>query len=222
MTIKMNLRRFLGVGVFAGAAPFAALAVLMPARAEPAPVPPLTTTLVSPQRVSVFGDSITHSVAPDNHVTAVLEDRLQMSWNTKPGVTTDYFQNGFDEAGVNRPDVVLIATGTNDSVAPIGAVHAASIDNALDALAGNPCVVWVNVRSEIWWTHPVAWNHLLEEKAATAGNVRVADWDGYSTGHPEWISYDAVHLSDEGQVAYAKWLVDQVVLGCPQVVDTPQ
>ena len=130
-------------------------------------------------------------------------------------MSTYYFQSGFDEAGVNQPDVVVIATGTNDSVEEIGPVQASWIDNALDALAGNPCVVWVNVRSEIWWTNPVAWNHLLTEKASAAGNVRIADWDGYSTGHPEWIAYDHVHLSDEGQVAYGRWLAEQMVAGCP-------
>ena len=72
----------------------------------------------------------------------------------------------------------------------------------------------MNVRSEIGPNH-VAWNQLLTAKASAAGNVRVADWDGYSNGHPEWIHPDNVHLSDEGKVAYAKWLVDQMVLGCP-------
>jgi lysophospholipase L1-like esterase len=217
MNTKMKgRRRFLGVGVMAGAAPFAVLAFLMPTRAELAPVPP-PTELVSatPERVSVFGDSITHSaIAQGNIANAALDERLWLSWHTTPGLSTYHFQNGFDEAGLHQPDVVVIATGTNDSVEPIGAVHATSIDNALDALAGNPCVVWVNVRSELW-TNPVAWNQLLTEKAAAAGNVRVADWDGYSNGHPEWIAWDTVHLSDEGKVAYGKWLVEQMVAGCP-------
>ena len=73
--------------------------------------------------------------------------------------------------------------------------------------------MWVNVRSEIGPNYPI-WNQLLTEKASAAGNVRVADWDGYSNGHPDWISWDTVHLSDEGKVEYARWLVEQMVLGC--------
>jgi lysophospholipase L1-like esterase len=215
MSTKTN-RRFLGGVVFA---PFAVWAFLTPARAESVPTPPTaTTTLVSPakpERASVFGDSITDSAVTQGRIAnAAHDDQLQVSWETAPYLSTYHFQSGFDEAGVNQPDVVIIATGTNDAKEKIGAVQASSIDNALDALAGNPCVAWVNVRSEIGPNH-VLWNQLLTAKASAAGNVRVADWDEYSNGHQEWIHPDNVHLSDEGKVAYAKWLVDQMVLGCP-------
>ena len=219
MHAKLNRRRLLGVAGFAGGAWLAFSGFLTPARAEPVPPPPnSTTTLVSPatpQRAAVFGDSITDSaVAQGRIANAALDDQLQVAWNTAPFLSTYHFQGGFDEVGVDRPDVVVIATGTNDSWEEIGPVQATSIDNALGALAENPCVVWVNVRREIGPNH-VAWNQLLTEKASAAGNVRVADWDGYSDGHPESIHPDNVHLSDQGQVTYAKWLVDQMVLGCP-------
>ena len=221
MHTKLNLRRFLGVVVFAGGAPFAVwTGLLTPARAEPVSTPPTTTTTLAPpaepalERTSVFGDSITDSaVAQGRIANAALDDPLQVSWNTAPYLSTYHFQSGIAEAGVDQPDVVVIATGTNDSKLGVGAAQAGWIDNALGALDGNPCVEWVNVRSEIGPNH-VAWNQLLTEKAAAAGNVRVADWDGYSDGHPEWIHPDNVHLSAEGQVAYAEWLVEQMVLGC--------
>ena len=220
MNTKVNRSRFLGAVMLAGTAPFAAWAFLTPGGADPAPAPSTTTTTTlaspaTPERVWVFGDSITHSaVVPSENANAALEDPLEVSWNTKPGLSTYHFQSKFDEAGVNQPDVVVIATGTNDSVEEIGAVQESWIDSALDALAANPCVLWVNVRSEIGPNY-VDWNPLLTEKASDAGNVRVADWDGYSNGHPEWIDWDTVHLSAEGKVAYADWLVGQMALGCP-------
>ena len=222
MNTKMNRRRFLGALGFAGGATFAALAVLTPAGADLVPTPSTpptsTTTLESPApplRVSVFGDSITDSaVALARIANAGIDDQMQVSWDTEPGKSTYHFQSGFEAAGVDQPDVVVIATGTNDSVEWVGEVQASWIDNALDALAGNPCVVWVNVRSEMA-PHHASWNPVLAEKASAAGNVRVADWDGYSDGHPEWITWDTVHLSDEGKVVYAKWLVEQMQLGCP-------
>jgi len=217
MDLKLTRRRVRGAFVLAGGAAIAAWLLLEPARAEIAPasftkaeVPPAESV-----RVSVFGDSITNSAVDAGRVAnAALDDPLQVSWSTAPFLSTWHFQGQLEQAGVSQPDVVVIATGTNDSWDAIGAFQAQTIDDALHAVAQNDCVVWVNVRSEIG-PNDVAWNQLLTEKAAAAGNVRIADWDGYSDRYPEAIAEDNVHLSDVGKATYARWLVEQMVLGCP-------
>lgn len=74
------------------------------------------------------------------------------------------------------------------------------------------CVVWVNVNDrspllDLDKNAPLL-NETMEETAAAqrdkGRSVVVADWAGTSREHPEWFLQDQVHLTTEGERAYAE------------------
>jgi lysophospholipase L1-like esterase len=46
-------------------------------------------------------------------------------------------------------------------------------------------------------------NTELRAASGRWGNVRIADWYGASSGHPEYFSGDRIHISSSGAQAYA-------------------
>jgi lysophospholipase L1-like esterase len=91
-------------------------------------------------------------------------------------------------------------------------------------LSWNPstqCVVWVNVSDHSPMLsldkNAPALNKAIEDEAAAArargDRVYVADWATESRGHADWFLQDGVHLTNEGERAYAH-LVRKTVDRC--------
>jgi hypothetical protein len=165
------------------------------------------------RRVTVIGDSITRYATPWGRVVnSRLDHPFTISWNGVDGATVPDHMGHIEWAGATEPDIIVIALGTNDARKLTTAEQAAAIDRALDATDDAPCVMWVNVRSEIGETR-AKYDDLLEARVRGEGR-RLLDWDAYSDGHPEWINPDGVHLTWQASEVYAGWLSRRMIEGC--------
>ncbi|HEY1514515.1 MAG TPA: hypothetical protein VGF66_12265 [Gaiellaceae bacterium] len=98
--------------------------------------------------------------------------------------------------------VVLIVDGYND----LPASFAADVELTLDTLRddGVQHILWVNlhaVRPEY-----VQKNAVLAAAALHYPELRVLDWNAYSSAHPEWYQTDYIHLVPAGGVAIAAYI----------------
>ena len=98
--------------------------------------------------------------------------------------------------------VVVIVDGYND----IPAAFAADVELTLDTLRndGVQRVLWVNLH-EIRPEYAQK-NAVLAAAALHHPELRVLDWNAYSSSHPEWYQTDFIHLVPAGGVAIAAWL----------------
>ena len=101
-------------------------------------------------------------------------------------------------------DVVVIHLGTN------GPVDEALVRSLLDQTAGARLVVLVNVRVPKDWEASV--NATLAAVGATYPNVRLVDWYAATSGHPELLTSDGVHLTADGNAVYVD-LIARAVAG---------
>ena len=53
-------------------------------------------------------------------------------------------------------------------------------------------------------------NASLRAKAAADPVLRLADWNAYSVGHPEWFAADGIHLSNAGAPVLAQFITSQL------------
>lgn len=98
--------------------------------------------------------------------------------------------------------VVVIVDGYND----LPTSFAADVELTLDTLRddGVQHILWVNlhaVRSEY-----VQKNAVLATAALHHPELRVLDWNAYSSAHPEWYQSDYIHLVPAGGVAIAAFI----------------
>ncbi len=87
-------------------------------------------------------------------------------------------------------DLALLHVGNN------GIITEEQMRGMLDALAGVPRVVVVNVRVPRPWMKPN--NSLIERVAVDYPNVVVADWAGTSAENRDYMVKDGVHLTTKG------------------------
>lgn len=116
--------------------------------------------------------------------------------------------------------VVVIVDGYND----IPTSFAADVELTLDTLRddGVQRILWVNlheVRPEY-----AQKNAVLAAAALHHPELRVLDWNAYSSAHPEWYQTDYIHLVPAGGVAIAAFINQAIVdaLATPTATPTPQ
>ena len=102
--------------------------------------------------------------------------------------------------------IVVIVDGYND----LPDQFAGDVELTLDTLRndGVQRVLWVNlheVRPEY-----AAKNAVLAAAAKRHPELRVLDWNAYSSPHPDWYQTDYIHLRPAGGVAIATWLRDAI------------
>lgn len=119
------------------------------------------------------------------------------------------------EALTPGADVVVIALGTNDAnVGVDDAEAAARIEAAVDAVAGDAPVLWVNVHRPAGLPGAdaaSAFNGVLDEVAEADPRLDVLDWDAYAAERPELMEADGIHNTVEGYVERSRWLRDALV-----------
>ena len=95
----------------------------------------------------------------------------------------------------------MIVDGYND----VPASFASDVELTLDTLRndGVQHVLWVNLH-EIRPEYAQK-NAVLAAAALHHPELRVLDWNAYSSGHPEWYQTDYIHLVPAGGVAIAAW-----------------
>ena len=195
--------------------------------------------VASAPRVAVVGDSLTMqaSWAIDDRLGG---DGWLVAVSGRNGATIgDQYDQLISYTGFDGADVLVAALGTNnayyvtvdDDRRLSRAATIDELDRAVhDILQGPPqrtwevsvrCLVWVNVRDDTSGLQLDAQAPALNaEIAARAAAEReagrqmlVADWAARSRDHDEWFVADGVHLTPEGQRAYAE-LIGETVAAC--------
>lgn len=104
-------------------------------------------------------------------------------------------------------DIVVVALGTNGPIS--GAERYEEQTVALLELLKDRRVFWVNTYgADIDWIKPN--NDYIAALPGRWPNVRVVDWHGRVSGHPEWLSGDGVHPNDDGVEQYASLLREAI------------
>jgi hypothetical protein len=128
------------------------------------------------------------------------------------------FKKGFDVAGFDAkvgrqaPDLKVAIwlyaakhAGVHDVIFDIGVngtLRPKHMSLILKKLRPAERVVVINTSvPRVWQDHN---NALIAEWAAKYPNVRVADWDKASSGHPEYFVSDGIHLTAKGVKAYVQ------------------
>lgn len=166
----------------------------------------------SARKTVVIGDSLVDQSRA--HLAVNFGEKGQkVSINGKPGADLASMRGYIGTAGDARPDAIVIALGTNDvgqliSGARTWDLEMAHIRDAMsDALSQSPCVVWVNINDTAAYYQLGTWGpHINSVIRAEANNrgVHLADWNLLYKANPSFIASDGLHLTWEGQIAYAE------------------
>jgi lysophospholipase L1-like esterase len=162
-----------------------------PTTAAPAP-PPLPAPPAPGGTALCIGDSVMQAASPKYYnllgMCAVVDATVSRSWGAGSSAVRNH---------APYPDRVVIHLGTN------GFTNAGEIDATLRALADVPRVVLVTVQlnGTRRWEAPV--NAEIRAAATRWSNVRIADWQAVSAGHPEFFRSDRIHPTHPGATAYA-------------------
>jgi len=178
-------------------------------------VPVAAGTETASPRVSVISDSVltavtwgndpalsTLSQGLDLHIDAAVCRRLNgqsCQFNNAYAPTTLSVINGW---ATQLGSVVVIVDGYND----LPDHFAGDVELTLNTLRndGVPHVLWLNlheVRSEY-----AAKNAVLVAAAKHHPELRVLDWNAYSSPHEDWYQTDYIHLRPAGGVAIAAFI----------------
>jgi hypothetical protein len=184
-----------------------------------------------PPHVSIVSDSILTAVTWGNDAAqAALSQGLDVSidagvcrrlngqsceFNGGHVPTTLQVLAGIGDLG----SVVVIVDGYND----IPTSFAGDVELTLDTLRdrGVQHVLWVNLH-EIKQEY-VEKNAVLAAAARRHPELRVLDWNAFSSAHPDWYQTDSIHLVPAGGLAIATWLHQAIVaaLAPPAAASAP-
>ena len=98
--------------------------------------------------------------------------------------------------------IVVVHIGNN------GPITSEQFDQMMQALAGVPKVVVVNVKVPRFWEGPN--NGVLAEGIKRYANTVLVDWYGASSSRPELFWDDGIHLRPEGATVYAELVAGAV------------
>jgi len=102
--------------------------------------------------------------------------------------------------------IVVIVDGYND----LPGNFAGDVELALDTLRayGVQHVLWVDLH-EVKPEY-AAKNAVLGAAAKHHQELRVLDWNSFSSAHPDWYQTDSIHLVPTGGVAIATWIRQEI------------
>ena len=189
---------------------------LTAALALPALISAASGTAATPPRVTVVSDSILTSItwAKDGVGMAALSDGLDLEIDAGVGrrlngqslefnggyvpTTLDVINGWINQLG----SIVVIVDGYND----LPDNFANDVELTLNTLRahGVQHVLWTNlheVRPEF-----TAKNAILAAAAKRHPDLRVLDWNSYSSAHLDWYQNDFIHLMPAGGIAIATWI----------------
>lgn len=206
----------------------AALAASATALAAAAALPAVGTA-DAPPHVSIVSDSVLTAVTWGNDAAqAALDQGLDVAIDA--GVCRRLNGQSCEFAGGYVPTtlqvlagwgylgpVVVIVDGYND----IPTSFPGDVELTLDTLRdrGVQHVLWVNlhaIKQEY-----VDKNAVLAAAALRHPELRVLDWNAYSSPHPDWYQTDSIHLLPAGGLAIAGWLHQAIVQALAPAPPTP-
>jgi lysophospholipase L1-like esterase len=172
-----------------------------PATVPPATTPPTTAPSAPPPPPPApaaaggplcIGDSVMLGASPQHANTLSMCGAIDATESRQAS-------DGPDALSAHQPypSTVVVHLGTN------GTVDGGDLDAMLSALQGVDRVVLVTVQHNGNRSWEGQANSEITAAAGRHANARVADWKGYSDGHPEWFAGDGIHLSAAGAQAYA-------------------
>ena len=171
--------------------------------------------LTQPRRtVAVLGDSLT-ALAKAQISSAGHDAGYAMAVDGIAGITLEERMGSVNALSRHTSGPVVIELGTNDVLQGTTADDlAARADQAMAALAADPCVVFVTV-GILYDTdgRAAGFNDHLRQAVAVHPNMHVVDWDRELRAHPDWSS-DTVHLKPEHLTQYADAIMDAVRNDC--------
>jgi len=182
-------------------------------------------------RVTIVSDSVLTAVTWANATAqAALEQDLDVQIDAgvcrRLNVQSCEFNGGYVPTALDVINgwrtslgpVVVIVDGYND----LPASFAADVELTLDTLRddGVQHILWVNlhaVRPEY-----VQKNAVLAAAALHHPELRVLDWNTYSSAHPEWYQTDDIHLVPAGGVAIAAFIHQAILNALAPPAAAPQ
>jgi hypothetical protein len=167
-------------------------------------------------RVTVISDSILTSVTwnKDGVALADLTNGLDLEIDASVGRRLNGQSAEFE--GAYAPTTLNVISGWQYQLGPTVVIvdgyndlpgnFAGDVELTLDTLRndGVQHVLWTNlheVRPEF-----AAKNAVLAAAAKRHPELRVLDWNSYSSAHPEWYQTDFIHLMPSGGVAIAQFI----------------
>jgi lysophospholipase L1-like esterase len=170
--------------------------------------------ITAPASVLVVGDSILAQSADlietrlaDAGWIPVVDARSGSSISGEVVIDEGWAARIADLVEVADPDVVVVELGTNGcGKCPS---LAEGIDSVMAELSDVDFVYWLNVREDAPMPlRPRALNQALDDAQSRWRNLSVLDMHTRFDGRSEWIGEDEVHLSPEGIVEFADFVVD--------------
>ncbi len=100
-------------------------------------------------------------------------------------------------------DIVIVGLGTN------GSFDLKTGQSLIDSFGKNRVVYWITAYGEhLQWQDKT--NSVIYKLAEINSNVNVIDWAKYANSHSDWFYDDGIHLSSEGQRAYAELILQNI------------
>ncbi len=157
------------------------------------------------QSVEVVGDSLAASAADELRLAF---DPATVSVDAETGRPLRIAGVALRAAAATRPDVIVVALGTNDWDGP--ADYAEQLDQAAEYIAGPSCVVWVNVQQ---FRPGLASVNAEIDAAANRHGWVIANWSALA-GPDDLHTTDGYHLSQAGQTLFADLIAATTATGC--------
>lgn len=100
-------------------------------------------------------------------------------------------------------NIVVVALGSN------GSFRKSSGQELIDALGPERAIYWIAPFGQyLNWQESTT--RILNELAEENENLTILDWPGTASRHTNWFYEDGMHLNEEGQAGYAKFLLEQL------------
>lgn len=149
--------------------------------------------------ILIIGDSVSVRAIPDftdNFPYGATDSAVSRQFSEGVAIFNKYASQ--DIVG----DIVVFALGTN------GPVGAESIAELVDTVGSDKRIFFINTRSTTGWVDSV--NDALWQAQEDYSNVKVIDWHGFSSGHPEYFDGDGTHLTADAAKMYADMVYNAV------------
>jgi hypothetical protein len=160
--------------------------------------------------VTVVGDSLTY-LAQAEFVSTGTDLGYRVTADGVPGLTWEQRLDRVKQVAAAPPDAVVVELGTNDLLQNIPlATTMQSVDQAIFALAGAPCVVFVNVGLVFGNVDERdAYDDALDKAVDGHSNMTVYDWKSRFNDHHEWSS-DGIHLLPQYEHEFTEPILEAV------------
>ena len=158
---------------------------------------------ISELSVSGIGDSLL--VGSGHWLDRALDDITYRAENGIQMYKGIQFLEELSDEEVLGSDALIVCLGTN------GAITEGQVERILE-LAPTQRIIAVNIyidpELDLDWVEQV--NNVWAKAARRKRRIEIVDWHGYVEAHPDVMSGDGVHPSEEGFEAYADLILEQL------------